>query len=96
MTTKVVGVALACATVLLPLGSAWAQVEHAQRLALEVAIRRAQVRTMVCEQPRTQYTQPTTRGATGDVTTRLPSSPPVGTAGPVDCGRAAWPWPLGR
>lgn len=95
MTTKVVGLVLACAATLLPLGSAWAQVEHAQRLALEVAIRRAQVRTLVCEPPR-GAAQTTTRGAAGDVSDRLPPSPPVGTAGPVDCGRPAWPLPLGR
>lgn len=97
MTTRVVTVAVACATVLLPLiplDPAWAQVEHAQRLALEVAIRRAQVRTLVCGQP---YAQPVMRRDAGsDVTSRLPPSPPVGTAGPVDCSRPAWPNPLGR
>lgn len=88
MTTKVVAVVLVCATALFPLTSAWAQVEHAQRVALEVAVRRAQVRALVCEQqqrlPPAQRQQPT----------RLPSSPPVGTAGPVDCSSP--PWSFGR
>lgn len=92
MTTRVVALAVACAAALFPAASAWAQVEHAQRLALEVAIRRAQVRTTLCDQPRPP---PVVRGTAADLS-RLPSSPPIGTAGPVDCSRPAWPNPLGR
>lgn len=94
MTTRVVGVALACATALLPVGAAWAQVEHAQRMALEVAIRRAQVRAALCEQ---QRTQPSARTPSAQMAPRLPASPPVGTAGPVPLGDCSQPlWPMGR
>lgn len=94
MTSRVVGVALACATALLPVGAAWAQVEHAQRLALEVAIRRAQVRAAWCEQLRAQ---PSTRMPQAQAAPRLPSSPPSGTAGPVPLGDCSQPlWPMGR
>lgn len=91
MTTRVVAAAAAIAIVVtaLPPASAWAQVEHAQRVALEVAVRRAQVRAALCAQ---QQRQPP-----GTVTTapRLPSSPPVGTAGIValgDCSNRLWPF----
>lgn len=90
MTTKVVGVAVAALAAVLPLTSAWAQVEHAQRTALEVAIRRAQMRAALCQ---TQGERPAMRG-TVQAVPRLPPSPPVGTAGPVevgDCSRPACP-----
>lgn len=88
MTTRVVTAVAVCAAILFPAATAWAQVEHAQRLALEVAIRRAQVRALLCER---QRPQPTTPNA---LTAQLPTSPPVGTAGPVDCSRP--PWSMGR
>jgi hypothetical protein len=78
MTTRVV-VSLAlvlCAAA--PLSSAFAQAEHAQRVAVEVATRRAQVRTALCEQQRNAATLQGDRQAL-----RLPTSPPVGTGGPV-------------
>jgi hypothetical protein len=89
MTTKVVGFAAALLAATLPLGSAWAQVEHAQRTALDVAIRRAQLREALCQQ-QPGARMPSSRGA---VTTapRLPSSPPVGTGGPVDVGDCSRP-----
>lgn len=100
MTTRVVvaafAVAATLAPLLAPLAPAWAGPEHAQRVALEVAVRRAQVRAALCQQ--TQSTPPRP-GATGTLQAapRLPSSPPVGTAGVVplgDCSQS-W-WPLGR
>ncbi|MGE5475348.1 MAG: hypothetical protein ACM3Q1_01730 [Bacteroidales bacterium] len=90
MTSRVAALAVACMTVLIPLVPALAQVEHAQRLALDVAIRRAQVRVLMCEAGRPAMPMPT-RTSAGDVTRQLPSSPPVGTAGPVDCSRTLWP-----
>ena len=91
MTTKVVGVAVACATILFPLGTAFAQVEHAQRLAMEVVVRRAQVRALLCEQQRnqtaTRMVQPDTA-----LMARLPASPPIGTGGPVQVGDCSKPW----
>ncbi len=96
MTTRVVALlAAAMAATLLPTAVAFAQVEHAQRVAMEVAIRRAQVRAALCEQQQQAVTPP--RPGTVQTAPRLPSSPPVGTAGPVplgDCSRGLWP--LGR
>lgn len=88
MTTRVVTMAVAGATAFLSLSPAWAQVENAQRIALEVAIRRAQMRALLCEQPRPQPAPSSALAA------QLPPSPPVGTAGPVDCSRP--PWSMGR
>lgn len=87
MTTKVVGI-MTVAIALLSVAPAWAQVEHAQRVALEVAIRRAQVRAVLCEQQRLPPDQ-------RQLAPRLPASPPVGTAGPValgDCSKSLWPF----
>ncbi|MCR6632498.1 MAG: hypothetical protein NVV74_21995 [Magnetospirillum sp.] len=93
MTTKVVGLAAAIIAAAVPVASAWAQVEHAQRTALEVAVRRAQVRAAYCQALRER---PALSG-TERVTPRLPTSPPVGTAGPVPLGDCSqqW-WPFGR
>ncbi|HTH16902.1 MAG TPA: hypothetical protein VL974_09635 [Magnetospirillum sp.] len=93
MTTKVVGVLAAIVAAGLPVASAWAQVEHAQRLALEVAIRRAQVRAQSCPQQQV-LPSPVQPGAPGTAP-NLPASPPVGTAGPVDC-TAPLMWPFGH
>lgn len=93
-TAQGVGVALACATILLPVGVAWAQVEHAQRLAMEVAIRRAQVRAALCAQQQAGGARIPPQAETAP---RLPPSPPVGTAGPVPLGDCSQPlWPMGR
>ncbi|HLO76855.1 MAG TPA: hypothetical protein VK196_10425 [Magnetospirillum sp.] len=92
MTTRVVGLVAAVISAAIPLVSAWAQVEHAQRLALEVAVRRAQVRALLCEPQKSHSTTP---GASMVPDARLPSSPPVGTAGPVaagDCSNSLWPF----
>lgn len=78
MTTRVV-VSLALAlSMAAPISSAFAQAEHAQRMAVEVATRRAQVRAALCEQQRNATATQGERQAL-----RLPTSPPVGTGGPV-------------
>ena len=94
MTTKVVAVLAALSAVGLPVASAWAQVEHAQRLALEVAVRRAQVRAQICPRQQVLPATPDQPGAPGTAP-NLPASPPVGTAGPVDC-TAPMMWPFGK
>lgn len=76
--------ALSAALVALPLSAAFAppafaQAEHAQRIALEVAIRRAQVRAALCEQHKLD---PAALQAQRPVLA-LPTSPPTGTGGPV-------------
>lgn len=71
----------------LPISSAFPQAEHAQRVAVEVATRRAQVRALLCEQDKLG---PTALQAQNPAAL-LPSSPPTGTGGPValpaDCPR---------
>lgn len=52
----------------LPLGQALAQADHAQRIATELAQRRAQIRAALCQQR-----EPL----------RLPTYPPVGSGGKV-------------
>lgn len=82
MTTRVVVSLALVLSVAAPLSSAFAQVEHAQRMAVEVATRRAQVRAALCEQQRNAAaTQGATQGERQAL--RLPTSPPVGTGGPV-------------
>ncbi|MBC7908616.1 MAG: hypothetical protein H7Y60_17950 [Rhodospirillaceae bacterium] len=78
MTTRVVVSLALVLSVGAPLSSAFAQVEHAQRVAIEVVTRRAQVRAALCEQQRNAATLQGDRQAL-----RLPTSPPVGTGGPV-------------
>ncbi len=56
---------------LVPLSSAFATADHAQRIAAEVAQRRAQVRAALCQQ----------RVPAADL--KLPTYPPVGTGGAV-------------
>lgn len=61
-----------------PLTSAFATAEYSERLALEVAVKRAQVRAAYCRQREA--------GPSGMVAVerlRLPSWPATGTAGPV-------------
>ncbi len=77
-TRVVVSLAVILATAA-PVASAFAQAEHAQRVALEVAVRRAQVRAALCEQQRLAATTP--QGERPAL--KLPTSPPVGTGGPV-------------
>lgn len=84
MACRVITVLPAALCLALPLSTtfaprAFAQVENAQRIALEVAIRRAQVRAALCEQQRLD--------PAGLQTQRpqiaVPASPPTGTGGPV-------------
>ncbi len=63
--------AAAFAAAVLPLSPAFATADHAQKIATEVAQRRAQVRAALCQQ----------RVPVADL--KLPTYPPVGTGGPV-------------
>jgi hypothetical protein len=71
-----------------PFSSAFAQAEHAQKIAEELALRRAQVRALKkCEMEARPMT-PTERDRAGTIGRRLPAYPPTGTGGPVrvtDC-----------
>lgn len=60
--------ALAVAIAILPLGQAHATADHAQRVATELAQRRAQIRAALCQQR-----EPL----------KLPTYPPVGSGGKV-------------
>ena len=88
MMRKSITPAVSATLMILSVAPAYAQADHAQRIAEEVALRRAQVRAlMVCEmhaRPGTPV-QPTTAE---DAARRLPTYPPTGTGGPVrlkDC-----------
>lgn len=72
--TAVLALALAA-----PASTAFAQAEHAQKIAEELALRRAQVRALTkCEMEARPMTPDRRR-----TTQRLPTYPPTGTAGPV-------------
>lgn len=83
MTTRVVVLLAVVAATVLPLSTAFAQVEHAQRMATEVATRRAQIRAALCEQQRTATATSIATPQAERPALRLPTAPPVGSAGPV-------------
>lgn len=69
-----------------PVSSAFAQggAEHAQKIAEELALRRAQVRALQkCEMEARPMTPADRRQADRATARRLPPYPPTGTGGPV-------------